>query len=361
MFRRSLTVQRARIKRKKMNIDLLTPAALPETTSDMASDSLLDTIVAITEQRDQQSLELSLLASLREMLQPRCAYLLDLPLHGPARALAPVADAELHLPESLIKVARNLNEFEIRKADANAMTYLMAATELGKNGRRRVLLVGMQDWSVSNERLLMGMLRVYQNFMQLMIDSEKDTLTGLQNRRKLESYLAARLSARLHRRRESDKQDDSPLGDEYLAVLDLDKFKRINDTFGHLIGDEVLLIFANILRATLRDNDRCFRYGGEEFIVVLSDVTRERANSVLERLRETVEQHHFPQVGQVTVSIGYTRISDQDLPTRIIEEADKALYYAKEHGRNQLREYEALLSQGEVEDTHRHDGSIELF
>lgn len=340
-----------------MHIDLPTP----ETPSDMASDGLLDTIVAITEQRDQQSLELSLLASLREMLQPRCAYLLDLPLHGPARALAPVADVELRLPESLFKVARNLNLFEIGKADANDITYLMAATELGKNGRRRLLLVGMPSWSENNERLLMGMLRVYQNFMQLMNDSEKDTLTGLQNRRKLESYLASRLSARLHRRRESDKQFENRIGDEFLAMLDLDKFKRINDTFGHLIGDEVLLTFANIIRTTLRDNDRCFRYGGEEFIVVLSDITREQANSALERLRETVEQHHFPQVGQVTVSIGYTRIADQDLPTRIIEEADKALYYAKEHGRNQLREFASLLDQGEVEDMHQHDGSIELF
>lgn len=344
-----------------MNINLPTPAGFPETATDMASDSLLDTIVAITEQRDQQSLELSLLASLREMLQPRCAYLLDLPLHGPARALAPIADAELRLPESLFKIARNLNEFEIGKADANAITYLMAATELGKNGRRRVLLVGMPGWSDNNERLLMGMLRVYQNFMQLMTDSEKDTLTGLQNRRKLESYLASRLTARLHRRRESDKQAENRIGDEYLAMLDLDKFKRINDTFGHLIGDEVLLSFANIIRTALRDNDRCFRYGGEEFIVVLSDVTREQANSALERLRKTVEQHHFPQVGQVTVSIGFTRIADQDLPTRIIEEADKALYFAKEHGRNQLREFETLRSQGAVEDTHRHDGSIELF
>lgn len=327
----------------------------------MVSENLLDTIVAITEQRDQQSLEFSLLASLREMLQPHCAHLLDLPAHGPARALAPEVDAELRMPESLFKVARNLGEFEMRKIDANDLTYLMLVTELGKSGRRRLLLVGMPGWSEGNERLLMGMVRVYLNFMQLMSDSEKDTLTGLQNRRKLESFLASRLSARLHQRRESDRQDGDRVGDEYLAVLDLDKFKRINDTYGHLIGDEVLLTFANILRTTLRDNDRSYRYGGEEFIVVLSDVTREQASSVLERLRATVEAQDFPQVGQVTVSIGYTRIDMQDLPTRIIEEADKALYYAKEHGRNQLREYESLLRQGEVEDTHQHDGSIELF
>jgi GGDEF domain-containing protein len=81
---------------------------------------------------------------------------------------------------------------------------------------------------------------------------------------------------------------------------------------------------------------------------------------VLERLRGNVERHAFPQVGQVTVSVGYTLIDGQDLPTRIIEEADKALYYAKEHGRNQVRDYRALRDQGAVED-NRHDGSVELF
>ena len=330
----------------------------------MDHDILLETIVAITEQRDQHSLELSLFASLREMLQPQRGFFLDLPATGPARTVLPSRDEDIALPESVITLAREMSEYDFRQADTPDMVYMLAVMEIAKDGGRRVLLVGMPSWNDTSERLLVGMVRVYQNFMKLMSDSEKDTLTGLQNRRKLESFLASRLTARLHDRRESDKTagGDSPdTGKgEYLAVLDLDKFKRINDTYGHLIGDEVLLTFANILRASLRDNDRSFRYGGEEFIVVLSEVSPEQATLVLERLRGNVERHNFPQVGQVTVSIGYTMIDRQDLPTRIIEEADKALYYAKEHGRNQVRDYTALREEGAVEDA-QHDGSIELF
>jgi diguanylate cyclase (GGDEF)-like protein len=329
----------------------------------MDHDILLETIVAITEQRDQHSLELSLFASLREMLQPMRGFFLDLPADGSTRTLVPSRNEDIVLPESVIEVAREMSEYDFSQAVTPDLIYMLAVIDIGKNGNRRILLVGMPSWNETSERLLVGMVRVYQNFMKLMSDSEKDTLTGLQNRRKLESFLASRLTARLHERRESDKpadEGDAQTRGEYLAVLDLDKFKRINDTYGHLIGDEVLLTFANILRASLRDNDRSFRYGGEEFIVVLNEVNPEQAAGVLERLRGNVERHNFPQVGQVTVSIGYTLIDRQDLPTRIIEEADKALYYAKEHGRNQVRNYSALRDEGSVDDS-QHDGSIELF
>ncbi len=333
----------------------MTDAPCPQT---MDHDILLETIVAITEQRDQHSLELSLFASLREMLQPVCGFFLDLPVNAAARTVLPSRGEDMALPGSVITLAREMSEYDFRQVEAPDLVYMLAVMETAKDGGRRVLVVGMPSWTDVSERLLVGMVRVYQNFMKLMSDSEKDTLTGLHNRRKLESHLVSRLTARLHDRREDDHEGAGK--GEYLAVLDLDKFKRINDTYGHLIGDEVLLTFANILRASLRDNDRSFRYGGEEFIVVLKDVSAEQAAMVLERLRGNVESHRFPQVGQVTVSIGYTMIDRQDLPTRIIEEADKALYYAKEHGRNQVRDFRALRGEGAVEDT-QHDGSIELF
>lgn len=334
----------------------------PEITSQgMDHDILLETIVAITEQRDQHSLELSLFASLCEMLQPPRGFFLDLPARGPVRTVLPSRGEDVALPEGVIALAREMSEHDFRQAETPDMVYMLAVMECAKDGGRRVLLVGMPSWNETSERLLVGMVRVYQNFMKLMSDSEKDTLTGLHNRRKLETHLTSRLAAHMRERREHDQDAHAgPGAGEYLAVLDLDKFKRINDTYGHLIGDEVLLTFANILRASLRENDRSFRYGGEEFIVVLNEVGPEEALAVLERLRVNVERHVFPQVGQVTVSIGYTRIERQDLPTRIIEEADKALYFAKEHGRNQVRDYSALRAEGELEDSLR-DGSIELF
>jgi diguanylate cyclase (GGDEF)-like protein len=248
----------------------------------MDHEILLETIVAITEQRDQHSLELSLLASLNEMLQPSVCFLLDLPSGASDRQRKTASGASMELPEEIVELAGTIPEYQFVKAHSGDLIYLLTVIVSGKDEQRRVLFVGMPGWNETAERLLVGMVRVYQNFMKLMSESEIDTLTGLQNRRKLESFLTSRLSARLHQRRESDMQIGSSSTlekGEYLAVLDLDRFKRINDTFGHLIGDEVLLTFSSILRASLRDNDRSFRYGGEEFIVVLSAQGSSRLNT----------------------------------------------------------------------------------
>jgi len=142
--------------------------------------------------------------------------------------------------------------------------------------------------------------------------------------------------------------------------MDLDRFKRINDNFGHLIGDEVLLTFANILRRTLRDSDLIFRYGGEEFIALLQDASHASIEEVLERVRRNVASHDFPLVGKVTVSIGFAALDGQTSPLDVLEKADRALYYAKDHGRDQVREFSQLVDQHLLEDIHR-DGGIELF
>jgi len=218
-----------------------------------------------------------------------------------------------------------------------------------------VLVLGKQKWSAVERRMAQGMLRVYQNFVHVLKDSEKDTLTGLMNRRRLEQDLAGRLDASREGRRGKDQ-----LCRDYLAVLDIDHFKAVNDTFGHLIGDEVLLTFANVMRRSLRDGDRCYRYGGEEFVVLLRELRRDQVESVLERLRGHVANHAFPQAMHITVSIGYSRIDGQAFPAEIVEEADRALYYAKSHGRDQVRDFQALQRAGEV-DRADATGEVELF
>jgi len=235
------------------------------------------------------------------------------------------------------------------------LDWLLLGIEAMVENGRRVLILGLSGWSQNDLRMARGMLRVYQNFTQLLNDSEKDTLTGLMNRRRLEKHLAELLAARRLGRRDYDTQRQ-----DYLAVLDIDRFKAVNDNFGHLIGDEVLLLFANVMRQSLRDEDRCYRYGGEEFIVLLREINRDQALMVLERLRAKVASHIFPQVGHITVSIGVTLVEHQQLPPQIIEEADRALYYAKGHGRDQVREFQALIQAGEIE-VPDVSGSVELF
>jgi diguanylate cyclase (GGDEF)-like protein len=143
-------------------------------------------------------------------------------------------------------------------------------------------------------------------------------------------------------------------------VVDIDHFKLVNDQHGHLIGDEVLLLLSRLLRASFRFHDRLYRFGGEEFVVLLRCANDDQAHSALERLRAATESYSFPQVGHITVSIGFTRVGSTDSPGEAFERADKAVYWVKAHGRNRVASYSALVAQGEIIEDQRR-GDVELF
>jgi diguanylate cyclase (GGDEF)-like protein len=114
------------------------------------------------------------------------------------------------------------------------------------------------------------------------------------------------------------------------------------------------------MQQSFREDDSLFRYGGEEFAIIFQGQPPDQAAVALERFRIRVEQYPFPQVGHLTVSLGYTRILSQLLPGQLVEQADRALYYAKTHGRNQVRSYEELIADGQLDNTQR-VGEIDLF
>ncbi len=179
---------------------------------------------------------------------------------------------------------------------------------------------------------------IASRYFERLVDAETDALTRLPNRRAFHTQLDGELRGWIGSGRPW-----------YFAMLDLDRFKRVNDTFGHLYGDEILVRFANLLRTTFRTGDLCYRFGGEEFALLFGVEEPDHAAVTLERFREAVAAHEFPGVGQVTVSIGFTRMSDASVPaTTLIDRADQALYYAKSHGRNRSCEWEALVEAGEL-------------
>jgi len=322
--------------------------------NDAFPHDVIESIVTLTEQRDQRSLEHSLYTSLQEMLDPDACWLLSLD-EGEAAPRVVAGDAE-HLPAGLAPVAEAVpDDGAWHQVQAGGREILIARTLGAEAQKGRMLALARTRWDGGSMRLARGMLKVYQNFVDILRDSEKDTLTGLYNRRKLENKLNDLLSATLHGRRYKDQSHA-----DFLAVLDLDHFKAINDTHGHLIGDETLLAFANILRRTLRDDDLIFRFGGEEFVVLLQEVSVDQAGMVLERVRRSVGHHDFAQVGQVTVSIGYTMLRPGATPPKAIEEADRALYYAKAHGRDRVCDHAALVASGALR-VPPDQGSVELF
>ncbi|WP_130470990.1 sensor domain-containing diguanylate cyclase [Candidatus Magnetaquicoccus inordinatus] len=175
-----------------------------------------------------------------------------------------------------------------------------------------------------------------------------DVLTGLRNRQSFDEIIdSIYQKLQKHTRRGNDSWQNSA----FLAILDIDHFKKVNDTYGHLIGDEVLVTFARLMEKTFRDQDFVFRFGGEEFVVLLVNLTEEQAFAALDRFRYTVENHPFPQVNRVTVSQGAIEIKPTEMPGTLMEKADKALYFAKQNGRNQVRFYQKLVAEGAIEES----------
>jgi two-component system cell cycle response regulator len=158
-----------------------------------------------------------------------------------------------------------------------------------------------------------------------------DALTGLNNRRYLDNHLAVLFKRSLIRGR--------PLS---VLITDIDRFKAVNDTYGHDAGDQVLKEFASRIRSTVRGADLACRYGGEEFVVVMPDTPGEVAASIAERLRMAVETvpftlHDSGQVLNVTASFGLSsRIGTVETADQLIKQADLALYAAKNSGRNRV-------------------------
>lgn len=166
-----------------------------------------------------------------------------------------------------------------------------------------------------------------QALNRIQVLATRDELTGLINRRHMMEVLNQ------HQKR----LDRSGHHDFYLALLDVDHFKRINDTYGHSVGDDVLHRFAQVLESALRDTDIVARWGGEEFLLLLNDTTADVANIAIERARTALAQTpllpHRPEL-KITFSAGLTGYLDGELLHTCIERADKALYRAKKQGRN---------------------------
>lgn len=121
-----------------------------------------------------------------------------------------------------------------------------------------------------------------------------------------------------------------------VILFDIDNFKEVNDTYGHLCGDDVLKMIAKIGDDSIRKSDLIARWGGEEFIILQPDIPSDEAQILAERLRHAIESYNFKDVGKVTASFGVTHFKEDDTKDTLIKRVDDALYEAKEHGRNRV-------------------------
>lgn len=158
----------------------------------------------------------------------------------------------------------------------------------------------------------------------LSVQAQTDDLTGLERR----VPVLEKLNSACSRESSGSKERVS------VVMIDIDYFKRINDTWGHPVGDEVIRGLAPVLRAGLRDGDTIGRYGGEEFIIILKDLPEAVIRKLAERIRQRVESENWSFGEKVTVSIGYDIQACPCSPSVLIQNADENLYKAKHNGRN---------------------------
>ena len=170
-------------------------------------------------------------------------------------------------------------------------------------------------------------LRNGLKYMRAVQTSYIDALTGVKNR--------AAMNNALHREIELAHRQNSDLS---IVVVDVDHFKRINDQFGHSAGDEVLCQIARALEECVRCSDMVFRYGGEEFVALLSYTDLEGAAKLAERVREKVAKLEIPVIDgqQISASLGVTTLLPSDDGASLFNRSDKALYRAKQSGRNRV-------------------------
>lgn len=219
----------------------------------------------------------------------------------------------------LATIARNIGE-----GNFDSRNSVNSNDEIGNLSKSlKKMAHNLQETMASRDELIFEVEQRKKAEEQLQILSTTDELTGVDNRRAFND--------KLHTNIGRAKRYHEPLS---LLMLDVDNFKKVNDSYGHNVGDLVLKTLVSALTEGIRQEDLIARWGGEEFSILLPQTGKDAALQQAERLREKVADYDFPTVGQVTVSIGHTELQDQDIPESLVKRADNALYQAKRGGRN---------------------------
>ena len=237
-----------------------------------------------------------------------------------------VADTEGDLAghgKNLGELADQITEVHDHKDIRNIVDQMIVETKALVNSGKRL----QTKMKISSDDLK----QLHQELEKSQQEAQTDALTSLINRRGLEK--------RFELERIRAKQNNSPFS---IIMADIDHFKRINDNFGHLVGDSLLKNIAIMLKQHLRQNDIAARYGGEEFLILLPETSIEGAKAVAQKIKKALSVKEWKlketgeSMGKITLSMGISMYKLNELEKDLIKRADDALYLAKEQGRNRI-------------------------
>jgi len=337
-------------------------------------NTILNYIVSITESRDIEILEMSLLRTIFEVCSCKRVYLFKAAADKPSEKiisgygsdgysssydLEPDADF-MNLAESLI-----IDPEKFKKLYPNDdSSYIIIPVDILSN-QIGFIAVEKPEVHEFNIQILIGLVKIYQNYVSILLDNQTDTLTGILNRKTFDDRIMKLIELKKRQKNgissESSERRHIASDRFWLGIFDIDDFKKVNDTFGHIYGDEILILISRIMQKVFRTADMKFRFGGEEFIIVMKAENSEDAFTVFERFRKEVENYAFPQTGQITISTGIVEITGNETPSVFVGCADNALYYAKHNGKNMTCIYSDLVEQGLIKPPTIQKGDIILF
>ncbi|PKG82113.1 GGDEF domain-containing protein [Colwellia sp. 75C3] len=342
-------------------------------------ENILNSVIEITNKRDTDSLEISMSLALVEQI--KCLRLIIYKRVNAEHTLTIRSNIDLIVHDTKSKYEWLEPEFVQNISDELNSCFKFSCLIHNKLeneneeswhpiviGQQTVAVIYLNSIKLSREQqvLLNGFCRIYENYLSILKESECDKLTGLLNRQTFEVKVK-RFSEQKNKKQLDELNSDNKRAPHqsistWLAIIDLDNFKRVNDQFGHVCGDEVLLTFAQLMKKHFRNEDLLFRFGGEEFILVMEAPTSKILHIKLNEFKNAVNSHQFPFIESLTVSIGFTLLDPNMFISSIVDRADKALYYAKDNGRNTIHCFEDLIEQKLLQ---RHDPAlnspVELF
>lgn len=339
------------------------------------SEEVVDYVVHITSLRDMKLLAFSLLKGVVDLLRASDATIITYSYSGKILNSLSYAGEDYSIqhgsndvPEHYIKACETLrsskNTSRIKIGNTNTFAKPLFSN---REFQQYLIFTLATELSSNHANMLSGFFSIYSNFLSLLKESQTDELTGLANRKTFDSAISSVFKERplcvsdIENERRLPYTHTTKNSRYWLAIVDIDNFKFINDNYGHLYGDEILILMAQLIRENFRHEDLQFRFGGEEFVILLHAESRDVCETVLERFRLSVASHAFPNQQNITVSIGVVEFKKDVFHVTSIDYADQALYNSKSKGKNRVTYFEDMVAEGTASIPDVEGGKVELF
>lgn len=331
----------------------------------ITSIDLLDSVVDITAQTESDTISESLITTILQLTQVNQVLVLDYNVESSPEFMV-VACSDIFLYEEykdtierLIRACVITNDNVIEYCKDKQQSFLAVPVRSGEKDSIHAVIFCKADKLKGDEvQLIEGLSKVYENYQKIINASERDGLTGLYNRKVLTSKIDLLLDRFLIQGLNFTEHSNHH---HWVCIFDIDHLKIINDSLGHVFGDEVILLITAMMKQTFDEEDYLFRYGGDEFVVIMHPQPREEMERTVKQFIENVHNRDYGQAKNVSISMGAASINDKEINAiAVLGLADQALYKAKQHGCNQMAFYEDLIESGELTSLIAQD-DVELF